>query len=63
MVLWPSIIQHYYVMPQAHLAIIKTTRTLNFAALRSSKDCTCINFTSSRNSNSCKENVIYFMLK
>lgn len=40
-------------MPQVPLVLIENTRTLNFAALRSSKK--CFNFISSKNSKSCKE--------
>lgn len=53
MVLWPNIIQYNDEMPQVPLVLIKNTRTLNVAALRSSKE--CFNFISSKNSKSCKE--------
>lgn len=53
MVLWPNIIQYNDEMPQVPLVLIKNTRTLNVAALRSSKE--CFNFISSNNSKSCRE--------
>lgn len=53
MVLWPNIIQYNDEMPRVPLVLIKNTRTLNFAALQSSKE--CFNFISSNNSKSCRE--------
>lgn len=57
MVLWPNIIQYNDEMPQVPLVLIKNTRTLNVAALRSSKE--CFNFISSNNSKSCREKKLF----